>query len=298
MDNSKGEIVLYQPNDTVAVEVRLEEETVWLTQAHIAELFGTQRQAITKHLKNIFECGELDENSVSSILELTAADGKKYDTKIYNLDAILSVGYRVNSINATLFRRWANQILKDYLLKGYAVNHRIDRLERKIVEHDQKFDLLIKTSLPPKEGVFFDGQIFDAYIFVSNLIKSANKSIILIDNWADETVLVMLSDRKPKVSAKIYTQRHRITEKLQLALAKHSQQYEQVTIDAVENVHDRFLIIDNTVYAIGASMKDLGKRLFAFFKMEIRPEELMKNICKLEENSTFSILEHMGNDGK
>jgi len=294
MDNNKGEIVLYQPNDTVAVEVRLEDETVWLTQVQIAELFGTKRPAITKHLKNIFECGELDEKVVSSILELTTQHGaianktQTIQTKIYNLDAILSVGYRVNSINATLFRRWANQILKNYILKGYTVRPEIDAAklyanhENRITALEENVDFFVKTSLPPKEGVFFDGQIFDAYVFASDLIKSAKKSIILIDNWADETVLVMLSDRKPNVSAKIYTQRHRITEKLQLSLAKHGQQYEPVTIDAVENVHDRFLIIDDTVYAIGASMKDLGKRLFAFFKMEVRPEELMKNICRQE----------------
>ncbi|MCL2689189.1 MAG: virulence RhuM family protein [Chitinispirillia bacterium] len=296
MDNNKGEIVLYQPNDTVAVEVRLEDETVWLTQAQIAELFGTKRPAITKHLKNIFECGELDERVVSSILELTTQHGaianktQTIQTKIYNLDVILSVGYRVNSINATLFRRWANQILKDYILRGYAINHRIDRLESKIVEHDQKFDLLIKTALPPVQGVFFDGQIFDAYVFASDLIKSAKKSIILIDNYVDETVLVMLSDRKPNVTAKIYT--WRITEKLQLSLTKHCQQYEPIEIEEVKTFHDRFLIIDNTVYAIGASMKDLGKRLFAFFKMEINPAELMKNIRKLEVADKLSAVEN------
>jgi predicted DNA-binding protein YlxM (UPF0122 family) len=278
----KGEIVLYQPNDTVLVEVRLEKETVWLTQAQIAELFGTQRQAITKHLKNIFKCGELDEDVVSSKMEHTTPHGaianktQTVQTKIYNLDAILSVGYRVNSINATLFRRWANQILKDYLLKGYAVHHRIDRLERKIVEHDQKFDLLIKTSVPPAEGIFFEGQIFDAYVFAADLIKLAKRSIVLVDNYVDESVLLLLSKRRVKVSAQIYTRQ--ISAQLQLDLTKHNSQYEPVKIDKSATFHDRFLIIDNTVYHIGASFKDLGKKLFAFSKMEIKPAELLKNI--------------------
>ena len=275
----KGEIILYQPNDTVAVEVRLEEETVWLTQSHIAELFGVKVPAISKHLKNIFECGELDENSVISILEITAADGKIYDTKIYNLDAILSVGYRVNSINATQFRRWANKILKDYLLKGYSINNRMNRIEDNMEVLKNKvneIDLQINTQLIPTQGVFFGGQIFDAYVFASDLIKSAKKSIVLIDNYADESVLVMLSDRKPKVTAHIYAQK--FTEKLQLSITKHRQQYEQITVSEVKNVHDRFLIIDDTVYHIGASLKDLGNKLFAFSKMEMKPADILKGV--------------------
>ena len=172
----KSEIVLYQPEGSVSLEVRLENETVWLTQQQIFELFGTGRQAITKHLKNIFASNELDENSVCSILELTAADGKYYKSIVYNLDAILSVGYRVNSKNATLFRRWANSVLKDYMLKGYSLNHRFERLEDKIDTLFQRYDseiqrlsnqvdFFVRHSLPPNEGIFFDGQIFDVFIF-------------------------------------------------------------------------------------------------------------------------------------
>ena len=150
-----GEIILYEPDSEVRLEVRLEGETVWLTQAQIAELFGTGRQAITKHLKNIFASCELDENAVSSILELTASDGKTYKTKVYNLDAILSVGYRVNSKNATLFRRWANRVLKDYMLRGYSYDRRLTELEYTVAEHTRKIDFFIRTSLPPVEGVFF-----------------------------------------------------------------------------------------------------------------------------------------------
>lgn len=275
----QGEIILYQPDESVRMEVRIEDETVWLTQAQIAELFETKRQAITKHLKNIFQSGELNENSVCSILELTASDGKSYKTKTYNLDAIISVGYRVNSKNATLFRRWANQVLKDYLLKGHVINQRISNLEQRVdakfLSYDmqltrlnEKVDFFVRTSLPPVEGIFFDGQIFDAYAFATNLIKSAKNSLILIDNYIDENTLLMLSKRTTGVDATIYTQR--ITPQLQLDLTRHNNQYPPINIRTYRQAHDRFLIIDQSdIYHIGASLKDLGKKLFAFSKMDI-----------------------------
>lgn len=279
-----GEIVLYQPDESIKMEVRMENETVWLTQAQIAELFGTRRQAITKHLKNVFESKELEENSVCSILELTASDGKNYKTKFYNLDAILSVGYRVNSRNATLFRQFANKVLKEYMLKGYAINQRIDHLESKSTSHDRqledltnKVNFFVRSSLPPVEGIFFDGQIFDAYVFVASLVKSAKLSLVLIDNYVDETVLLMLSKRSPGVTATIYTQR--ITPQLQLDLARHNAQYDPVEIHEYKQSHDRFLIIDNTeVYHIGASLKDLAKKLFAFSKMEIPASTILNQL--------------------
>lgn len=283
----QGEIILYQPDEAVKLDVRLEGETVWLTQAQIAELFGTRRQAITKHLKNIFDSEELNEESVCSILELTAADGKNYKTKFYNLDAILSVGYRVNSKNATLFRRWANSVLKDYLLKGYSINQRLNEIEQRmdnrffqiektITEHGKKIDFFVRTSLPPVEGIFFDGQIFDAYKFASELIKSAKRSLVLIDNYVDESVLLMLSKRQPGVTATVYTQR--ITPQLQLDLNKFNDQYPPVNVRTCKLSHDRFLIIDDTeVYHIGASLKDLGKKWFAFSKMSL-PAEMITNL--------------------
>ena len=219
----QGEIILYQPDESVRMEVRIEDETVWLTQAQIAELFETKRQAITKHLKNIFQSGELNENSVCSILELTASDGKSYKTKTYNLDAIISVGYRVNSKNATLFRRWASQVLKDYLLKGHVINQRISNLEQRVdakfLSYDmqltrlnEKVDFFVRTSLPPVEGIFFDGQIFDAYAFATNLIKSAKNSLILIDNYIDENTLLMLSKRNNRSRCHhLYTTNHTAT---------------------------------------------------------------------------------------
>ena len=282
----QGEIILYQPDESVRMEVRIEDETVWLTQAQIAELFVTKRQAITKHLKNIFQSGELNENSVCSILELTASDGKSYKTKTYNLDAIISVGYRVNSKNATLFRRWASQVLKDYLLKGHVINQRISNLEQRVdakfLSYDmqltrlnEKVDFFVRTSLPPVEGIFFDGQIFDAYAFATNLIKSAKNSLILIDNYIDENTLLMLSKRTTGVDATIYTQR--ITPQLQLDLTRHNNQYPPINIRTYRQAHDRFLIIDQSdVYHIGASLKDLGKKLFAFSKMDIPASILTK----------------------
>lgn len=273
-----NEIILYQPNETMKLEVRLENETVWLTQQQIADLFGTKRPAITKHLSNIFKSGELDENSVRSILEHTAADGKIYKTQFYNLDAILSVGYRVNSRNATIFRQWANKVLREYLLRGYSINQRLiemsDRLDRRLLEQDGKIaairrdvDFFVRTSLPPKEGIFFDGQIFDAYAFVADLIRKAKHRIVVIDSYIDDSVLVQLSKRNPGVTVDIYD--GRISDQLRQDVARHNTQYPGVALHAYNKAHDRFLIIDEVVYHIGHSLKDLGKKLFAFSKMDV-----------------------------
>lgn len=265
----QGEIILYQPDEAVKLEVRLEDETVWLTQEQIADLFGTKRPAITKHLNNIYKSGELDIDSTCSILEHMGNDGKqRYTTKYYNLDAILSIGYRVNSKNATLFRKWANSVLKDYLLKGYSINKRLSELERTVAQHTEKIDFFVRTALPTVEGIFYNGQIFDAYKFATDLVKSARRSIVLIDNYVDETVLLMLSKRSVGVSATIYTQR--ITQQLQLDLDRHNSQYPPIDIRTYRDSHDRFLIVDETdVYHIGASLKDLGKKMFAFSKLDI-----------------------------
>ena len=265
----QGEIILYQPDEAVKLEVRLEDETVWLTQEQIADLFGTKRPAITKHLNNIYKSGELDIDSTCSILEHMGNDGKqRYTTKYYNLDAILSIGYRVNSKNATLFRKWANSVLKDYLLKGYSINKRLSELERTVAQHTEKIDFFVRTALPPVEGIFYNGQIFDAYKFATDLVKSARRSIVLIDNYVDETVLLMLSKRSVGVSATIYTQR--ITQQLQLDLDRHNSQYPPIDIRTYRDSHDRFLIVDETdVYHIGASLKDLGKKMFGFSNLDI-----------------------------
>jgi len=201
---NRGEIVLYQPDDDIIrLEVRIEEETVWLTQAQIAQLFGTETPAISKHINNIYSVGELDKISTVSILEIVQQEGSRFvkrKTAHYNLDMILSVGYRVNSINATLFRRWATKILKDYLLRGYAINQRVERLEHRVTETENKIGFFVKTALPPVEGIFYDGQTFDAYVFASDLIKSAQKSVVLIDNYIDESVLLLHLPARTTVS--------------------------------------------------------------------------------------------------
>jgi len=273
----QNEIILYQPDSRVEIEVRLENENIWLTQAQIAMLFGVNVPAISKHLKNIYGSGELEQDSTFSILENMGNDGKQtYQTKYYNLDAILSVGYRVNSRNATLFRRWATQVLKDYMLKGYVITQRFERIEERLAAHDKQISFFVRTALPPLQGVFFEGQIFDAYVFIADLIKSAKKSIVLIDNYLDENILLLLSKRLPKVKAKIYTKQ--ISAQLQLDLVKHNAQYEQISISVSNHFHDRFLLVDSVVYHIGASLKDLGKKLFAFSKMEVKDTEILKNL--------------------
>jgi hypothetical protein len=276
--DTQNEIILYQPdNNAVEVEVRLENENVWLTQAQIALLFDVKVPAVSKHLKNIYNSGELDADSTFSKMENVGNDGRQtYQTKFYNLDAILSVGYRVNSRNATMFRRWATQVLKEYVLRGYAINQRFERIEHRLAENEKQIAFFVRTALPPKEGVFYDGQIFDAYLFASDLIKSAAKNIVLLDNYIDETVLLLLSKRQTKVGATIYTKQ--ISAQLRLDVKKYNAQYEPVTICESTSFHDRFLIIDTTIYHLGASLKDLGKKLFAFSKMEITPKELLKNV--------------------
>lgn len=275
----QGEIILYQPDEAVKLEVRMEDETVWLTQAQIAELFGTEVPAISKHIRNIIRSGELEKEATVSKMEIVRLEGSRKVKRvidIYNLDMILSVGYRVNSKNATLFRRWANKVLKEYLLKGYSVNRRLSELEQTVSEHSKKIDFFVRTSLPPVEGIFFDGQIFDAYKFASDLIKSAKHSLLLIDNYVDESVLLMLSKRQPEVTATVHTQR--ITPQLQLDLDKFNDQYPPIDIRTCKLSHDRFLIIDDTeVYHIGASLKDLGKKWFAFSKLNM-PAKLITNL--------------------
>jgi len=288
---NKGEIILYQPDDNIRLEVRLDKDTVWLTQQQIADLFGVRQPAISKHIANIYKSGELDENSTYSILEYMGNDGKQiYTAKAYNLDMILSVGYRVNSIHATRFRQWSNAVLKKYLLEGYAINHQLQALQRQVDsrlekqserilmienelhEHQERINFFVRTSLPPVQGIFFDGQIFDAYVFASELIRSAKSSITLIDNYVDESVLLLLSKRDAGVATRIITRQ--ITQGLAADLARHNQQYPPVIITESPRFHDRFLIIDDAVYYIGASLKDLGKKLFAFSKMEIPAEWL------------------------
>ena len=264
----QNQIILYSPNESISLEVLLENDTVWLTQEQIAILFGVKRPAITKHIRKIFETLELEEDSVCSILERTASDGKTYMTQFYNLDMILSVGYRVNSKNAVLFRRWASSVLKDYLLRGYSLNNRLSNIEAQLEEHSsilsshqKKIDFFVRTSLPPVEGVFHNNQVFDAHILMSDLVKQAKIRIVIIDNYVDDSVLTLLSKRKTGLIAEIYT--YKKSEQFTLDLDKHNHQYPSVTVHVNKTCHDRFMIIDDKVYHIGASIKDLGQKLCA-----------------------------------
>ena len=277
---NKGEIIVYQPEKTLQLEVRMEDETVWLTQAQMADLFETTSQNITLHIKNIYTEQELETDSTCKDFLQVREEGSRMVKRIQkfsNLDVIISVGYRVKSRRGTQFRIWASKILKDYLLKGYSINKKIEDIEAKLVEHDQKIDFFIKTSLPPVEGIFFDGQLFDAYKFAADLIKSAHKSIVLIDNYVDESILMLLTKRNPHVTATIYTAQ--ISKQLLLDLQHHNAQYEPITINQFKQSHDRFLLIDDKdIYHIGASLKDLGKKWFAFSKLNLEIKDIMQKI--------------------
>jgi hypothetical protein len=255
------------------IDVLIENETVWLTQLQMVLLFQSTKQNISLHIANIFKEGELEENSVVKEYLTTATDGKKYKTKLYNLDVIISVGYRVKSKAGTRFRIWANKILKSYLLKGYAINHRIDTLEQKVSSieiKNKEFQLLLNTNLPPQQGVFFEGELFDAHVLISKIIKSANQSIFLFDNYIDETVLTQLSKKNKGVIVKIYIKN--ISRQLQLDVEKFNKQYGLLQVIEFDKAHDRFLIIDQKeIYHLGASLKDLGKKWFAFSKLLIDP---------------------------
>ena len=279
----KNELILFETADKeIKLNVSVKDSTVWLNRNQLAELFERDVKTIGKHINNALK-EELD-NSVVAKFATTALDGKIYQVEHYNLDMIISVGYRVNSKRGVQFRQWSTGVLKEYLLKGYAINQRVEQLENKANTHDRqleelasKVDFFVRTSLPPVEGVFFNGQIFDAYVFATNLIRSANKSLLLIDNYIDESVLLMLGKRNPRVSATIFT--GRITSQLQLDLDKYNDQYPPINIRTYANAHDRFIIIDETeVYHIGASLKDLGKKLFAFTKMNMRASVIMNSL--------------------
>ncbi len=278
----KGELILYKAHDgEIGIDVLVDNDNVWLNRQQMSLLFDRDVKTIGKHINNALK-EELALDPVvakSATVQVvakfatTAADGKVYRTEYYNMDVILSVGYRVKSNRGIQFRAWANTVLRQYMLRGYAVNQRIDRLERKVVEQDQKFDLLIKTAIPPREGIFYDGQIFDAWVFVSDLIRSAKKHVTLLDNYVDESVLLLFAKRGQGVGATIFTKH--ISKELQLDITKHNAQYTPLEVHESALFHDRFLIVDSTVYHLGASLKDLGKRLFAFSRMEIKPVELL-----------------------
>lgn len=279
-----NEIVLYEVNDqSFRIEVTLQDETVWLTQQQIVQLFDSSKANISEHIKNVFATNELQEEATVRKIRTVRREGNREVTRNiihYSLDVIISVGYRVNSHRGTQFRIWANAVLKEHLLKGYSVNRRIDFLEESVhtlKQEVKQVSLQLNTQLPPKQGIFYNGQVFDAYVFVADIIKSAKKDIVLIDNYINETTLLLLAKRNPKVSCTVYTQNN--SKVLQQDIQKHNVQYESITVNLFKKAHDRFLIIDQqTMYHIGASLKDLGKKWFAFSKIELDAKELLTKI--------------------
>jgi hypothetical protein len=284
--SSINEIVLYQPDElSTRIEVRIEDETIWLTQQQIVELFDSSKANISEHIKHIFESGELKEGATVRNFRTVRKEGNREVSREllhFSLDVIISVGYRVNSIRGTQFRIWANQVLKSYLLKGYAVNTRMDKLEESVhvvMGRMERIELQINSNLPPKQGIFFEGQVFDAYTFASSLIREVKKSILLIDNYVDDSVLMLLSKRNKNVTASIYTKT--ISKQFQLDLTKHNSQYPPIQVVEFSQAHDRFLVIDQKeLYHIGASLKDLGKKWFAFSRMDSFVNEVLLKLNK------------------
>ena len=286
MDAAENQIVVYQPNETVRLDVRLENETVWLTQEQMALLFGRDQSVIARHVGNIFKEGELDRNSVYAKNAYTASDGKTYQVAFYNLDVVISVGYRVKSVQGTRFRQWATGVLKEYLIRGYAVNTRLnqleDKMDRRLAKHDdriatleQKVDFFVQTRTPPLQGVFYNGQLWDARALVLSLVSRAKRSLILIDNWANTAVLDLFTKKRKGVRLTIFTSEHYDRNhvphrKISPAnIATFNAQYPKLAVRYNETFHDRFLIIDDKeLYLIGASLKDLGSKCFAFTTLD------------------------------
>ena len=275
LNQNNGEIILYQPDNSIRLEVMLREDTVWLNRQQIAELFHRDIKTIGKHIQNA-NAEELKGIPTVAKFATVQQEGNRLinrEIEYFNLDMIISVGYRVKSKQGILFRQWANAVLKEYLLRGYVINQRVERLEQRVAKTEEQIGFFVRTALPPVEGVFYDGQVFDAYTFVADLIRSAHERVVLIDNYVDDSVLKTLTKRNEGVSAKIITRK--ISETLQVDLERHNRQYSSIDINTSDRYHDRFLIIDNTVYHLGASLKDLGKKLFAFNRMEMTAEEIV-----------------------
>ena len=301
-EGGNSQIVLYQPNETISIEVKLDVEydTVWLTQQQIADLFGVKQPAISKHLNNIFREGELDKNSVHSILEYTATDGKVYKTQFYNLDAILSVGYRVNSINATAFRRWATGVLKEHLLRGYSVNQqflaiqrqmdirfdeqyrRLSRLEDVQARQQEQLDFFIRTSTPPAEMVFFEGDFYTARAALENLVKSALHRVVIIDGYVSALTLDILDVRAKGVEAVIYTSG--VGAGMQRLMQEHDRLFsapeEHIDIRKWRTEsHDRWLVVDDKLYHCGHSLNaNGGHKISAITLMGTSPEVILGQV--------------------
>ena len=282
IESTKGEIVMYQPDETIRLEVRMGDETVWLSANQMASLFDRDEKTIRKHINNVFSEEEVPKDINTHFLRV---EGVKQPVAFYTLDVIISVGYRVKSKRGTAFRQWANKVLKEYLLRGYSVNQnlkevntKIDKQEKRISVLEERVDFFIRSSLPPVEGIFYDGQIFDAYANIINLIKQAKKSVILVDNYINVDTLTIPSNHTQNVPATIYTRV--LNQQQQLDVQRHNQQYPPITINTCQHSHDRFLIIDDVVYLFGASLKDAGKKLFAYIRMQETPASTLLSLIR------------------
>ena len=289
-----SQIVFYQPDESVKLEVKVDagHETVWLTQQQIADLFGTKRPAITKHLSNIYASGELDKNSTCSILEHMGNDGKqRYATTYYNLDVIISVGYRVNSINATAFRRWATNVLREYLLQGYSVNRHLIALQENMdkrmthiedvqAKQQQQLDFFIRTSTPPAEMVFFEGDFYTARVALENLVRTANHRVIILDGYVSSLTLSVLDVRKPEVTATVYTVG--VGQGMQRLMDEHDRLFPDNHIDIRKwrnESHDRWLIRDDSLYHCGHSLNaNGGHKISAITLMGTSPEVILSKV--------------------
>lgn len=306
-NDEKNEIIVYQPEGgEFHIEVRLGNETVWLTQAQMAELFDVQRQAITKHIKNIFESRELEEKSTSSVLELVQQEGSrsvKRTVTLYNLDMIISVGFRVNTLKGIEFRRWANQVLKDHLLRGASINQRFmlteERIDQQLVNHEKhlqendqqhasmqtrlaslekQVDFFVKANLPPSEGLLNAKSWWSGYEFAAQLVRSAKEEIIIIDPYADDIALALIAKHSPNVKGIVYSAH--VTSRLKEEAARLNRQFPTVELKSMQNVHDRFIIVDETVYHIGSSLNELGKKLTAFSVLNIVTKQQLLEMVK------------------
>jgi len=275
--HEKNEIILYQAEYSTQVEVKVEDETVWLSQNQMISLFKRDQSVVSRHINNIFKEGELEKKSNMQKMHISGSDKP---VAFYNLNVIISVEYRVKSKQGTQFRIWATQVLKDHLLKGYSVNNRMNQIENKVdtlSERVERIDLEIHTSLPPKQGIFYNGQIFDAYKLVSDIIRTAQSSIVLIDNYIDDSVLMLFTKCSSDIELLVYTKT--ISKILKQDLDKYNAQYSNIKINKLNTAHDRFLIIDKKeVYHFGASLKDLGKKWFAFSKLDMNVIDIIEKL--------------------
>ncbi len=288
-DGEKNEIIVYQPEGgEFHIEVRVDQDTVWLTQAQMAELFGTVPQNITVHIKKVYDEGELEKNSTCKEYLQVASEGSrkvKRTLKFYNLDVIISVGYRVKSIQGTRFRQWANSVLKEHMLKGFSVNqrlvaheNRLENIDSRVIYLEKQVDFFVKANLPPKEGFLQAKAFWSGYEFAVQLVRSAKQEIVIIDPFADDTSLSLMPKRNPGVNAIIYSAR--INQTMKAERDRLNRQCPPVELRTMREVHDRFIVVDETVYHIGASIKDLGNKLTAFSVLSLLTKQQLLEMIK------------------